>query len=150
MTDTTTSHPSAATRDGAASDHTRCATRLRLVLRLNAANSLLAGSLLAAVPARVDDLLDTGHPGWIRVVGLALLPFAALCAWVSTASLRQLRRVTPLIIGGDVSWVVASLATVLAGWYSGRGAVAVVAMAAVVDLFALLQWSAWRTLRPTR
>ena len=44
-------------------------------------------------------------------------------------------------------WVVASAATVLLGWYSGVGVVAVLAMAAIVDVFAVRQWNAWRRLR---
>ena len=59
----------------------------------------------------------------------------------------MLRRITPQIVAGDVGWVVASVVTVLLGWYSGSGVVAVLAMAAVVDVFALLQWTAWRRLR---
>ena len=121
--------------------------RLRIVLRLNATNSFVFGALLAAFPGRVDDLLDTGHPGWVRLVGLGLLPFGALCAWLSTASLPALRRITPQIVVGDVSWVAASVVTVLLGWYSGGGIIAVFVMAAIVDVFALLQWSAWRRLR---
>lgn len=117
---------------------------------MNAVNSLVFGALLAVAPARVDVLLDTGHPGWIRLVGIGLLPFAAVCAWLSTSSRDNLLRVTPQIIVGDVAWVVASVVTVLLGWYSSGGVVAVLAMAAVVDAFALLQWSAWRKVRPTR
>lgn len=156
MTDTTASHhhPTAAvapaTRTSASRTPARCANRLRRVLRANAVNSFAAGLLLAFAPTRFDELLDTGHPGWIRVVGVALLPFAGLCAWLSSAPIGALRGLTPLIVAGDVTWVVASVVTVLLGWYSGGGAVAVLAMAAVVDLFALLQWSAWRTLQPTR
>ena len=151
MTDTTASRPHLTPADAPElqiSDH--CANRLRRVLRVNAANSFVAGLLLAAAPTRIDELLDTGHPGWIRVVGIALLPFAALCAWLSSTSIDELRRTTPLIVAGDFAWVVASVATVLLGWYSTGGAVAVLVMAAVVDVFALLQWSAWRKLRPTR
>lgn len=151
MTDTTASRPHPTSADSPETrTPDRCARRLRRVLRVNAANSFAAGLLLAAAPTRIDQLLDTGHPGWIRVVGIALLPFAALCAWLSSAPIGELRRLTPLIVAGDVAWVVTSVATVLLGWYSGGGAIAVLAMAAVVDLFALLQWSAWRNLRPTR
>jgi hypothetical protein len=126
-----------------------CERKLRVVLRLNATNSFVFGALLAAFPDQVAELLDTGYPGWIRLVGLGLLSFGALCAWSSTASLPMLRRITPQIVIGDVAWVVASVATVLLGWYSGGGIVAVLAMAAIVDVFALLQWTAWRRLRVT-
>ena len=138
-------HPDHAVR----SPHPDCEQRLRVVLRVNALNSIVFGTLLATIPTWIDDVLGTGHPGWIRVVGLGLLPFGTLCAWLSTASPAALRRVTPEIVAGDVAWVVASIATVLLGWYSGRGIVAVLAMAAIVDVLALLQWSAWRRLRVT-
>ncbi len=140
-------HVDRATTDGSTVDHER---RLRTVLRLNASSSMAAGVLLAAVPDRIDELLDTGHPGWVRLVGLGLLPFAALCLWVARSSARVLRSTTPWIVTGDVAWVVVSVATVLAGWYSTAGSVAVLAMAAAVDLFALLQWMSWRKLEPTR
>lgn len=131
-------------------DTRTCASRLRTVLRLNALNSLVFGTLLAAIPQRVDETLDTGHPGWIRIVGIALLPFAALCAWLSTASIDMLRRATPAVVAGDVGWVVASVVTALLGWYSAGGVGAVLAMAAVVALFAVLQWITWRQLSEIR
>ena len=102
---------------------------------------------MAAAPGVIDDMLGTGHTGWVRLVGLALLPFAAFVAWLSTASSRQLRLHTPGIVAGDVGWVIGSIATVLLGWYSGIGIAAVLAMALVVDVFALLQFNALRHLR---
>lgn len=125
-------------------------TRLRLVLRANALNCIVFGGLLAAIPGTVDELLNTGHPEWVRLVGLGLLPFAALCLWLSNQSAETLIAQTPGIVAGDVGWVLASVVTILLGWYSGGGIAAVVAMAVVVDVFAVLQWSAWRKLRSTR
>ncbi len=143
MTDTTsitsTTSTTSITATARETAHGDCERKLRLVLRANACNSILFGTLLAAIPHHIDELLDTGHPGWIRVVGLALIPFGALCAWLSTASSTALRRVTPQIVIGDVAWVIASIATVLLGWYSGGGILAVLAMAVIVDAFALLQ-----------
>lgn len=104
---------------------------------------------MAIAPATTDDVLGTGHPGWVRVVGLALLPFAALVVWLSTTHPERLRLVTPGVIAGDAAWVVASIATIALGWYSGGGIALVVAMAVMVDVWAFLQWSAWRQLRPT-
>ncbi len=147
MTNTTIPRTSARRPTNHALERSGCARKLRIVLRLNATNSFVFGALLAALPTTVDDLLDTGHPGWIRLVGLGLLPFGALCAWLSTASLSMVRRITPQIVIGDVGWVVASVVTVLLGWYSDGGIIAVLAMAAVVDVFALLQWTEWRRLR---
>lgn len=116
------------------------AARLRLVLRANATTSALGGLVMAVAPHQLDELLGTSHPGWVRLVGLALLPFAALVAWLSTGDAERLRRFVPGIVIGDVGWVVASVVTVLLGWYSTTGVVIVLAMAAAVDAFAVLQW----------
>lgn len=124
-----------------------CERKLRLVLRANAASSTISGLAMAVAPETIDRLLGTGQPGWVRVVGLALLPFAAFVAWLSTTDVRHLRQHTPGIIAGDVGWVAASVVTVLLGWYSGAGIAAVLAMALVVDVFALLQFNAVRHLR---
>ncbi len=142
MTHITTTHtlPSVDRR----TEHER---RLRLVLRANAATSSISGLVMAVGPDTVDGLLDTGHPGWIRLVGLALVPFAAFVAWLSLSDLRHLRAHTPGIVAGDLLWVAASLATCLAGWYSTSGIVAVAAMAPAVDTFGTLQFIFWRRLR---
>ena len=123
-----------------------CERRLRFVLRANAASSTISGLAMAVVPGVVDNLLGTGHNGWVRLVGLSLLPFAAFVAWLSTADRRDLRLYTPVIVAGDIGWVVASIATVSLGWYSGMGIVAVLAMALVIGVFALLQFNAARHL----
>ncbi len=118
-----------------------------MVLRANATTSVIPGLAMALAPGTVDELLGTGHPGWIRIVGLALLPFAALVAWLSSADRTRLHRYTPEIVVADVTWVVASIATCLLGWYSTEGIVAVGAMAVGVDVFAGLQFVLWRRLR---
>lgn len=125
----------------------RCTSRLRTVLRLNAASSIASGAVMAALPHRVDDILDTGHPGWIRLVGVGLIVFALSVGFASTFDRRKLVATTPAIVAGDIAWVVASLVTVLLGWYSGGGIVAVLAVAAMVETFAVLQWSGLRHLR---
>jgi hypothetical protein len=124
-----------------------CEGKLRTVLRLNAANCIVSGTALAVFAGPIDDLLDTGRPGWIRLVGLGLLPFAAYCWWVAAGHPKRLENQTPLVIAGDIGWVGGSVVTVLLGWYSVGGIVAVLAMAVVVDVFALLQFSGWRKLR---
>lgn len=145
MTDTKliTSSPTNTTDE----DHSEA--KLRRVLRLNAVNCIVSGTTMAVAAGPIDKLLDTGHPGWIRLVGLGLLPFAALCWWAAAGPVERLRSETPLIIAGDIAWVVASIVTVLLGWYSGGGIVAVLAMAAVVDVFAVLQFVGWRRLTTT-
>lgn len=126
--------------------HGHCEPKLRRVLRANAANCVVSGVALAVAAGPIDDVLDTGYPAWIRVVGVALLPFAVVCWWAAAGSLERMRRATPFIVAGDVTWVAASVVTVLLGWYSGGGLVAVLAMAAVIDVFAVLQFVAWRRL----
>ena len=119
---------------------------LRLVLRINAASSAFSGMVLALAPASIDEWLGTGHPQWIRLVGVLLVPFALGVAWLSTLERDRLRRHVPAVIAGDVAWVVASLVTVLVGWYDTEGAFLVGAMALAVDVFAGLQWWTWRRL----
>lgn len=139
---TTTAVAQTANADNVAVDR-----KLRLVLRANAASSTISGLAMAVAPETIDRLLGTDHPGWVRLVGVALLPFAAFVAWLSTADVRHLRMHTPGIVVGDVGWVVASIATVLLGWYSGAGIAAVLVMALVVDVLAILQFNAVRHLR---
>lgn len=106
--------------------------------------SLLCGIVLAATPDAIDRVLDTGHPGWVRLVGVALVPFALFVAWLSAGPAPTLRAITPVVIAADLVWVVASVATVLAGWYASGGVALVLLMAGVVDLFAALQWRGLR------
>ena len=120
--------------------------RLRTVLRLNAASSAAAGVAMTVAPDTIDVVLQTGQAGWVRAVGLSLLPFSLVVAWLSTSTVDRLRAMTPTIVVADTGWVVGSLVTVALGWYSGAGIALVVGMAAVVDLWAVLQWSAWRRL----
>lgn len=121
-------------------------SKLRFILRANATTSALGGLAMAVAPGAADQLLGTGQPEWVRVVGLSLLPFAALVAWLSTADRRRLSLHTPGIVVGDVGWVVASAVTILLGWYSASGTIVVLAMAAAVDTFAVLQFVLLRRL----
>jgi hypothetical protein len=117
------------------------------VFRANAATSAIAGVAMAAASGTVDELLGTDQPGWIRIVGLGLLAFAAFVAWLSVADRPQLLTFAPEIVVADVAWVVASVTTCLLGWYSTQGIVAVGVMALGVDVFAGLQFVLWRRLR---
>lgn len=126
---------------------TRCEPTLRTVLRANALNSAVFGVVMTTAPSVVDNVLGTGQPGWIRVVGLALFPFAGFCVWLSLQQRRALQVLTPGVVLSDAGWVAASVVTVLMGWYSASGIVAVAAMALAVDLFAVLQFRAWRAIR---
>jgi len=108
---------------------------------------MIGGLAMAITPGAVDDALGTGHSDWVRLVGLALVPFAALVAWLSTTDRLSLQKYTMGIIVGDVGWVIASVVTVLLGWYGGTGIAVVLAMALAVDAFAIGQFVAVRRLR---
>src|SRR3546814_12637010 len=62
-----------------------------MVLRLNAGSSLLIGMAMALAPQALASLCLAGPvqllgidgAGWIRLVGLALFPFAAMVFWIS-------------------------------------------------------------------
>lgn len=125
-----------------------CERKLRRVLRANATTSAITGLAMLLAPSAIDDVLETGHPSWVRVVGIGLLPFAAVVAWLSSSTVGHLRRFTAAIVAGDVGWVAASLITVVLGWYSGRGVVVVLAVAVFVGGYALLQSTAVRHLSP--
>ena len=118
--------------------------RLRRALRLNATTSILAGLLMTTVPERVERVLGTGYPGWVRLVGIGVVIFGIDVALLCTRPSGQLQRWTPVVIGADIAWVAASVVTILLGWYSTSGVIAVVAMAVAVDTFAVLQFRAWR------
>ncbi len=154
---TTTHHP--AHHEANAGNPRRAATtrsiadraerRLRRVLAANATTSVVAGAALAIAPDRLDDLLGTGQPGWVRIVGIAVVLFGIDVAWLARRPRRDLVRFTPAVIVADVAWVVLSVVTLLLGWFAGAGIAAVIAMAVAVDTFALLQFAAWRGLRTT-
>ena len=51
--------------------------RLRITLGANAGFSTITGLVLLADPNGAAGLIGASHPGWVRIVGSALLPFAA-------------------------------------------------------------------------
>jgi hypothetical protein len=115
------------------------ARHLRMVLRANAATSAAAGAVAAALPHWLDDVLGTGHPGWVRVVGLGLLLIAVEVLMVARADSSHLLSGTRLIVGADTAWVVATIATIAAGWYDTTGAVVMAVAGLGVADFAVAQ-----------
>lgn len=121
---------------------------LRLVLRLNAASSLLIGAAMAAAAGPLAGLGLIG-PGpyvgldgsaWIRLVGIALLPFAGFVFWLSAQPARRPTLVRAVCLM-DWSWVLASAALLALGWgaFTWAGAILVDLMAVAVAAFAVLQ-----------
>lgn len=112
---------------------------LRTVLRVNASTSLLGGAAAAIAPRTIDGLLDTGQPGWIRVTGIGLTLFAVWVVTISNAPTARLRRGARDVSFGDAAWVIGTVATIAAGWYSMRGAVMVGLVGAMVAVFGARQ-----------
>lgn len=121
--------------------------RLRLVLATNAATSGLGGLAALAVGGPVDSLLGTDGTGWVRLVGAALLAFAAFVLWVSRSSTGRLGKETPLISLGDICWVVGTIVSITLGWYSAAGAVVMGLVGAMVGTFGVTQLVLARRLR---
>jgi hypothetical protein len=77
----------------------------------------------------------------LRAAGGILVPFAALVLWSATRD-RIPHGAAWIVILGNAGWVLASLALLASGWVSPStlGYVFVVAQAAVVAIFAKLQF----------
>lgn len=121
---------------------------LRLVLRLNAGSSLLIGAAMAAAAGPLAGLCLTGAgpylgvdgAGWIRLVGIALFPFAGFVFWLSARPARRPALVRAVCLM-DWSWVLASAGLLALGWgaFTWTGAILVDVMAVAVAAFAVLQ-----------
>jgi hypothetical protein len=121
--------------------------QLRNTLRLNATTSLAGGIVAAVASGPLDRVLNTGHPGLVRLAGLGLVVFAVDHVALAGARTSRLLRWTPAVVAADTAWVVASAATIAAGWYGGAGAVVVTVVAAMVAGFAVRQAATWRAAR---
>ena len=113
--------------------------RLRTVLGVNAAVTGVCALALTIFSRPFDDLLGTGHPGAVRIAGVALVLFALDVLLVSRARAALLVRGGYGIAAADVAWVVASVVTVAAGWYRGPGNVLVLGAAVVVAGLATME-----------
>ena len=121
---------------------------LRAVLRLNAGSSLLIGVAMAAAAEPLAALclagpgpyLGLGAGPWIRLVGLALLPFAGLAFWVSARPAGRPALVRAVCVL-DWAWVLGSAVLLALGWsaFTWTGAILVDLMALAVAAFAVLQ-----------
>jgi hypothetical protein len=113
---------------------------LRSVLATNATTSFLGGLVaLVAGPWLDEVLLGTGHPGWVRLVGGGLVLFAAGVAAVARSSTDTLPRAAQAVSVADAAWVAFTLVTIVAGWYSTSGAVAMAVVAVMVAVFGVEQ-----------
>lgn len=118
---------------------TNAMTKLRFVLTANATTSGLAGLTALVAGERVDNWLDTAHAGWVRVIGAGLVAFALAVIALSRSNEQSLRRWVPAVSLADSGWVAASIATIIAAWYSSNGAAIIGVIAAIVATFAITQ-----------
>jgi hypothetical protein len=124
--------------------HSHPSPFLRKALLLDAAASGATALLLVAGAGLLDGLL--GLPvALLREAGLILVPFVAFVAWVGTR--EQVSRGAVLaIVVANALWVVASVGLLAGGWVAptALGYAFVIAQAAVVALFAELQYAGMR------
>ena len=117
---------------------------LRRALLVDAVATAGMGALLAAAPALLDGWL--GLPGTLlRGAGLALLPFAALLAWVARRPRIPARLAWTLVIL-NVLWAIDSVVLPLTGWIdpTALGTAFVIAQGLVVAAFAWIEWTGLR------
>jgi hypothetical protein len=123
------------------------AERLRNTLRLNALTSALGGLVCVVAGGWTATTLGTGHISLVRLVGLGLILFAADVAAVAGSRTSRLKRWARVVCIADALWIIATIATVAASWYSTAGAVIVSAVALMVGAFGLAQFLALQHLR---
>jgi hypothetical protein len=120
---------------------------LRRALQADAIVVGAAGVLLALAAGPLGDLLDL-PASLLRITGFALFPWAAFIAFIAT------RATIPgwgarTVVTGNLAWVVASLLMLASDWVdpSALGVVFVVVQAAIVSVFAGLQFASLRRAR---
>jgi hypothetical protein len=123
---------------------------LPLVLALDALVTGLNGIAYLALSPILSDVLGI-DAARLLAVGAFLTAFALVVLLVRR-SLPAGARAVPALIATNVAWVVASVAVAITGWGDPTpvGTAWILLQAAVVAVFALLQWSALRQHRPGR
>jgi hypothetical protein len=119
---------------------------LRRALLLDAGASGTMGLILAIAATSLQPVL--GLPVLLmRTVGLFLIPFAALLAWIATRRVVSAGLVRVVVIGNAL-WVVASLLLLVIGAVSPTllGTLFVLAQALAVTVFVYLERRALGTL----
>jgi hypothetical protein len=117
---------------------------LRRALLVDAVATAGMGVLLAAAPGLLEALL--GLPvALLRGAGLALLPFAALLAWVARRPRIPAGLAWTLVVV-NVLWAIDSVVLPLTGWIdpTALGAAFVVAQGLIVAAFAWVEWTGLR------
>jgi hypothetical protein len=121
---------------------------LRKSLMLDAVATGATALMLIAGASLLDGLL--GLPvALMREAGLILVPFVAFVAWVGTRE-DVARGAVWTIIAANALWVAASIGLLVSGWVAptALGYAFVIAQAAVVALFAELQYAGLKRPQP--
>lgn len=115
--------------------------RLRSVLRVNAAFSLLAGVVGVAAAPWLSDQLGIDHVLLTRLVSAGLVVFAIEVFFLARSSEDRLLSGAALVSASDFVWVVGTVVIVAAGVLSTTGAVvAAITGLAVADFCGAQLW----------
>ncbi|QPD00015.1 hypothetical protein [Qipengyuania soli] len=120
---------------------------LRNTLLLDAASAATFIVLCLGLPQALADL--TGLPrSIIAIAGWICIPSAALFLWQAVAPTRSL---VALIVAGNAGWVIASVGVWFTyfGQLTPLGHAFVIAQAAAVEFFTLMEWRGLRNLGHT-
>lgn len=112
---------------------------LRRVLLGNATFSLVGGAAALVLGGPLSDLFDINT--WLmRVIGAGLVMFAADVLWVATRGSLSRARFARWISAADATWVLATVAVIVFGLTSTRGAIVAAVVGLVVADFSIVQW----------
>ncbi len=116
-------------------------SKLRNVLRLNAAFSLLTGLDGLLFAGWLADFLglDADMTVWVRLVAGGLVGFAALVWFEAGGPARRMLPMAGLIAVGDLLWVAATIVIIALGVFSTDGAVLAGLVALIVAEFGMMQ-----------
>jgi len=122
---------------------------LRNALRGNAAFSILSGLAFALGAGPLAGAIGLGDARILAVVGVQLLAFAALLVFVASRETIHLPTATAIVCA-DLAWVAGTVPVVTLDVLNRAGAIAAVAVADVVLVFAILQLVGVRRARGSR
>lgn len=121
-----------------AGERTDAGQLLRMILRENAAFSVLSGAVLAGGSFALDSWLGV-HWAWPLAIGLGLLAYGPML-WIGSSRPQDLVTTGRLAVAGDIGWVAASIVIVAAtDWLTSNGDLALLAVTAIVAIFAIGQ-----------
>lgn len=120
-------------------------SRLRALLRADAAFCAALGLAAAAAAGAVADLLGPDVPATVaRVVGVALVLYALDLAVTSRLAERWQRPAAVVAAAGNAAWVLGTLVLVALGAFSTAGAAVMLVVALVAAELGVLQLRALR------